>query len=326
MNRRLVLAAVAALALIPLAACGSSSSDDASGGGAWSFTDDRGEKISLDSAPKRIIAQSSLAAGLADIGVEVVGTFGPLTLPDGSPDPQAAGLDLDKITDVTGGGEYGTLDLEKVTGLKPDLIVTNMYVPPELWYINEDSAKTLAKLAPIAAIDFKGDSLVESLDDVEALGEALGADLDSAEAAQGRKDFDAASTRLKDVGAELGDRQIAVVSATPELYYVADPAQFPDIAYYQSLGLPFVEAKPNKDSYWAELSWENADTYDADIAMWDNRMGEAQLKDMQSEPTFATIKAAKNDAYVSWAAVAPTSFAAYADVMNTLADDLENQL
>lgn len=326
MNRRMVLAAVSALALLSLAACGSTTSDNDSGSGAWSFTDDRGEKISLDAEPKRIIAQSSLAAGLADIGVEVVGTFGPLKLPDGSPDPQSAGLDLDKVVDVTGGGEFGGLDLEKVTELKPDLIITNMYVPPELWYINEATATKLEKLAPIAAVDFKGDSLVESLEDVQKLGVALGADLDSAEVTKGREDFDAASKRLEGVGADLGDRQIAVVSASPELYYVADPAQFPDVAYYQSLGLPVIEAKPAKDSYWAELSWENADTYDADIAMWDNRMGEAQLKDMQTEPTFATIKAAKNDAYVPWAAVAPNSFAAYADVMNTLADDLEKQL
>src|SRR5829696_136377 len=98
--RSRLLAATAAIALMTLAACGSSSSDDA-GGGPWTYTDDRGTKISLDSTPKRIVAQSSLAAGLKDLGVDVVGTFGPLKRTDGSLDPQAAGLDPDEITDVT---------------------------------------------------------------------------------------------------------------------------------------------------------------------------------------------------------------------------------
>ena len=60
MKRRL-LAASAALALVTLAACGTSSSDDAANG-PWTYTDDRGTKISLDSPPRRIVAQSSVAA------------------------------------------------------------------------------------------------------------------------------------------------------------------------------------------------------------------------------------------------------------------------
>lgn len=325
MQTRIVLAAASALALLTLAACGSSSSDD-SADGPWSYTDDRGTKISLGSTPKRLVVQSSIAAGLADLGVDVVGAFGPLKLADGSPDPQAAGLDIDKVTDVTGGGEYGTLDLEKLASLKPDLIITNMYVPPELWYLNDATAKKVDKLAPIAAIDFKGDSLIESLEDVQKIADRLGADLKSDRAAEGRKAFDVVSQRLRTIGKELGSRQIAVVSTTPDLYYVADPAQFPDIAYYQSLGLPVIQATPEKNSYWDELSWENADTYDADIVMWDTRILEAGLKSLRAQPAFATIKAAKDDAFVPWEAVAPTSFASYAKVMNRLADDLEKQL
>ncbi len=318
-------AAIAVLALLTLSACGSSSDDAESS--AWTFTDDRGSKISLDSAPKRIVAQSSVAAGLKDLGIDVVGTFGPLKLKDGSLDPQAAGLDLDEITDVTAGGEYGSLDLEKLAALKPDLIITNMYLPPELWYINDETAKRAAKLAPILAVDFQGDSLIESIEDVQKVGAELGADLDSSKVVQAREDFDAASSRLTDVGAKLGDRQILVASATKELLYAANPVRFPDIDYYvDALNLPVIAAKSKADAYWEELSWENADKYDADIVMVDTRDEGAALKEFKAQPVFSTITAAKNEAWVGWEAVAPSSFAAYADVINRLADDIEEQI
>ena len=324
MKHRL-LAATAAIALVTLAACGTSASDDA-GSGPWTYTDDRGTKITLDSPPTRVVAQSSLAAGLKDLGVDVVGVFGPLKRADGSLDPQAAGLDPEAITDVTAGGEYGSLDLEKLASLKPDLIVTNMYLPPELWYINDATAKKAVKLAPILAVDFQGDSVIESIEDVQELGAKLGADLDSAKVAKGRADFDAASKRLTDVGAKLGDREVLVVSGTKDLFYAADPAQFPDLDYYESLGLPIIAAKAKAGTYWEDMSWEKSDTYDADVVMWDSREGGSTLKQFQDQPVFSTITAAKNDAWVPWEAVSPASFAAYANVIDRLADDIEEQL
>ncbi|MFC5677568.1 ABC transporter substrate-binding protein [Aeromicrobium endophyticum] len=323
--RKLVgaLAAVAAMAV--LTACGSSESD-ASGGGPWTFTDGRGEKISLDSAPTRVVAQSSIAAALADLGVEVVGTFGPLKLPDGSVDPQAAGLDPATVTDVTGGGEYGTLDLEKLAELEPDLVITNMYQKPELWYMNDDTAEKVDKVAPILAINYQGLDLVQTLDAVEKVAGRLGADLESAKAVTARQQFADASARLTALGRTMGDRTVLPVSTTADLLYVGDPAQFPDIAYYRSIGLPMAEVTPAKDSYWDELSWEKSDTYDADIALWDDRIGEAGLADLKKQPVFGTITAAKNDAYVPWAAVTPAGYSAYARVINTLTDNLEKNL
>lgn len=320
-----ISAAIAALSLLTLAACGSSDGDAESG--AWTFTDDRGTTISLDSQPKRIVAQSSIAAGLKDLGIDVVGTFGPLKLKDGSVDPQAAGLDPDEVTDVTAAGEYGSLNLEKLAALDPDLVITNMYLPPELWYINDATAKKVAKLAPILAVDFKGDSLIESIEDIQEVGAKLGADLESSEVEQARDDFDTASGRLTDVGTKLGDRQILVTSATKELLFAANPTRFPDIDYYvEELKLPVIAADSAPDAYWEELSWENADKYDADIVMVDTRDEGAALKEFKAQPVFSTITAAKNDAWVGWEAVAPTSFAAYADVINRLADDIEEQL
>ena len=319
-----ISAAIAALALLTLAACGSSDQPEA---GPWTFTDDRGNKISLNETPTRIVAQSSLAAGLKDLGVDVVGTFGPLKLADGSVDPQAAGLDPGEITDVTAGGEYGSLDLEKLATLDPDLVITNMYLPPELWYINSATEKKLEKLAPILAVDFKGDTLTESIEDIQKVGASLGADLDSSQVVKARTDFDAASSRLTDVGAKLDGKKILVASATKDLFYAANPASFPDLDYYvEALDLPIIVAESKAGSYWEELSWEKSDKYDAELVMVDTRDENQALREFKAQPVSSTITAAKNEAWVPWEAVAPTSFAAYAGVMDRLADALEEQL
>ena len=325
MQRRL-LAASAALALVTLAGCGSSSDDD--GGGPWTYTDDRGTKISVDGSPRRIVAQSSVAAALSDLGLDdqIVGTFGPLKLPDGSVDPQAAGLDPEEITDVTGGGEYGSLDLEKLAALKPDLIVTNMYVKPDLWYLNDATAKQVEKLAPTLAINFQGLDLVETIESVEKVADKLGADLKDDDVVEAREAFDAASKRLAVVGDKLAGKAVLPVSATPDLFYAGDPAQFPDIAYYQSIGVPIADVKAKDGSYWDELSWEKSDKYDSDIVLWDNRLGAAGLKSRKAQPVFSTIKGARNDAYVPWGAVTLPSHEAYARVIETLANDIEEKL
>ncbi len=325
--KRAFLAAPAAIALLTLAGCGSSSSDDDISG-PWTYTDDRGTKISVDNTPRRIVAQSSVAAALSELGLDdqIVGTFGPLKLPDGSVDPQAAGLDLDEVTDVTGGGEYGSLDLEKLAALKPDLIVTNMYIKPDLWYLNDATAKQVEKLAPTLAINFQGLDLVETIESVEKVAARLGADLKDDDVVEARAAFDAASKRLAAVGDRLGDKTVLPVSATADLFYAGDPAQFPDIAYYQSIGLPIADVKAKKDSYWDELSWEKSDTYDADVVLWDNRLGAAGLKSLKAQPVFGTIKGAKADAYVPWAAVTPPGYEAYARIIDTLVNDLEEKL
>ena len=320
-------ALAAALALTILSACGSSQSDDAgSEAGPWTFTDGRGEKITLDETPDRVVAQSSIAGALVELGVDVVGTFGPLKTEDGSLDPQAAGVDPSKVTDVTGGGEYGTLDLEKMAELKPDLVITNMYIKPELWYLNDETAKDVQKLAPILAINYQGLDLVQTLDEVEDVAAALGADLDAPSTVAAHEAFDAASARLTAVGEKLGDRTVLPVSATADLLYAGDPKQFPDIAYYQSIGLPIEDVTPKGDSYWDELSWEKSDKYDSDVALWDDRIGEAGLADLKKQPVFGTITAARNDAFVPWAAVTPAGYKAYAGVIDTLADNLEKNL
>ncbi|MCL8252369.1 ABC transporter substrate-binding protein [Aeromicrobium fastidiosum] len=325
MNRRITAALATAAALVTLAACGSSDSDGGSADtAAFSFTDDIGTTIELDEMPDRLVVQSSMAAALTDLGLgdKIVGVFGPLRA-DGDA-AQVAGLDVDAVEDVTGGGEYGDVDVEKVVALKPDLVITSQYLAPDLWYVNEASATELKKLAPILVVDFDGKTLPELLDGTERAAEALGADLDSAKVTASHEQFEAAADRVRAVGEQLGDRTILAGSYSTDLFYVSNPKVSPDLSYWvDELGLPItVPDNPDEGGYFESLSWEKADTYPADVFLYDDRIGAAGLTSLKAEKVFGTLTAAQDDAYVPWTSVAPPSYQAYADLMDRLADDL----
>lgn len=316
--------ALSALALITLAACGSSSGDGESG--PWTYTDDLGTKISLDAAPERLLVQSSMAAALTDLGLadQIVGVFGPLKNAEGEADSQVAGLDVDEVTDVTVAGEYGAIDLEKAATLEPDLVVTSAYLDDDLWYVNDATAKDLKKLAPIAVVSFDGKTLPEMLDGTERVAEALGADLGDDDVKEAHAEFDAAAQRVKTAAAELGDRTILAGSPSKELFYASNPAVSPDLSYWrEELGLPLVVPdNPDAGGYFETLSWEKADKYPADVFLYDDRTGAAGLALLDDQPVFQTLEAAKDKAYIPWTSVAPPSYQAYADLMNRLAHDL----
>lgn len=332
MNRRLGVA-LAAAALMTMAACGSSDSDSGSTGSdaaAFSFTDDLGHDIELDQAPQRLLVQSSMAAALTDLGLgdKIVGTFGPLKDAEGNPDSQVAGLDIDAAKDVTGGGEYGTVDVEEAIGLKPDLIVTSAYLDDDLWYLNDATAKKLDGVAPILVVSFDGKTLPELLEGTERAAKALGADLDASAVHDSHDAFAAAADRVKAASAELGDRVVLAGSASTDLFYVSNPKVSPDLSYWRDeLGLPItLPDNPDEGGYFESLSWEKADKYPADIFLYDDRIGASGLDLFATQPVFQTLNAAKNKAYVPWTSVAPPSYQAYADLMDRLADDLEKQL
>lgn len=321
-----IMTAAATTALLTLTACGSSSDGAAK---AWKYTDGRGEKISLDSAPRTIVAQTSMAAALKSLGVKgITGVFGPLKGVDGGVDRQAEGLDPATVTDVTGEGDYGSIDLEKLATLKPDIIATYQYLPNQLWYISPAAEEKVTKLAPTAVVDFEDKTLIQNLDATEQLAKALGADLGTPAVRKAHADFKAAADRLRAAGAKLGDRKIIATSPATDVMYVSDPTKSPDLEYFTTdLGLPIIQpTNLKKADYFEALSWENADKYGGDIALYDARVGAAGLKLYDTQPVWQKVPAGRNKAYVPWQSVAPPSYAAYAEIMNEIAAGIEKQL
>ncbi|MBQ0986837.1 ABC transporter substrate-binding protein [Streptomyces sp. F63] len=332
-SRRGLLAATGALGLgVLLAACGGDSGSSpgaASGadgkGKPWSFTDDRGKKVSADGTPERIVAFTGTAAALADFGLgdEIVGVFGETTLKDGSAHPQAGDLDVRKVEVL--GDAWGEFDIEKYAALDPDLLVTHQYDEGSLWYVPEESADAILKVAPSAAVRVANVSLPEPIERYAELAGSLGADLKSKQVTEGKKRFERAAGKLRRAARAKDGLKVMAASGSADYFYVSAPGPAADLKYFEELGVEFVTPKDVKESggYFESLSWENADKYDADLIILDNRGTALQPGDLESKPTWKKLDAVEAGQVVEWDPVPRFSYQGAAPLLENLAEAID---
>ncbi|MGK5630337.1 ABC transporter substrate-binding protein [Streptomyces sp. URMC 123] len=326
LTRRGLLAAGGALgAGVLLSACGDG---DSSGGGgkdskAWSFQDDRGVTAKADRTPQRVVAYVASAAALHDLGVSCVGIFGSSQFKDGRPTPQAGSLDLAKLTSV--GSVTGQFNIEKYAGLRPDLLVSNVNQPPALWSIPEESSEKILGFAPSVGIKTAGVSLLTAVQRYAALAESLGADLKAAKVTEAKARFEAAAERLRRAAKAKGGLKVLAAAAQADAFSAGVPDIFPDTRYYKELGVEFISPRnPGAAGFWEKLSWENADTYPADVIFLDQRANNLQLPELtSSKPTWRELPAVKAGQVVAWNNEAQFSYAGYAPLIERLAEGVE---
>ncbi|MGW7068436.1 ABC transporter substrate-binding protein [Streptomyces sp. NPDC054855] len=325
MSRRGLLASGGALGLgALLSACGSEekkagkSTDSKS----WSFKDDRGKTAELDHAPKNIVAYISTAAALHDYGVTCTGVFGPSKPVDGKPNPQAGELDVDKLTSL--GESFNQFSIEKYAALEPDLLVSNMFPPPALWFVPADSTKKIEALAPTVGINGARASLLEPLERYTELAEALGGDLGSEKVRAAKARFDKAERRLRKAAKANRGLKVLAMTGDADQFYVAVPDSYCDLNYFKDLGVEFVEGKKSDEwGFWEFLSWENADKYHADLIMMDNRSSALPPKELAKKPTWELLPAVKAGQTVPWSMEERYSYAGFAPVLEQLAAAIE---
>ncbi|GAB2908476.1 ABC transporter substrate-binding protein [Nonomuraea fastidiosa] len=325
--RRGFLAGAAGIAAaLTLAACGEgggteaapASSTGASGAPSaqgWTFTDDRGKKIDLPKVPTRIVAQVGAAAALWDFGVRPVGVFGPHKLADGGKDPQVGNVDITKVTGL--GNVWDEFNVEQYIALQPDLLVSSMYVKGTLWYVPEKSKDTIEQVAPTVGVMLTGRSATEVIGTYERLAQSLGADMAGVPEAKAR--MEAATKKL----ADFKDLRVLMVSGGADAFWVVNPPEYPDIVHLTNAGLNVVKPdKVDEGGFFQTLSWENADTYDADVILYDTRTQALKPEEMMKKPTFAKLPAVKAGQLYPWAAEAPFSYHGYADFLEDLVENL----
>ncbi|QPP09557.1 ABC transporter substrate-binding protein [Streptomyces bathyalis] len=329
LSRRGLLAAGGAVGLgALLTACGNdggSKSGSGKGGGAWSFTDDRKKKISLDAAPKRIVAYVGTAAALHDFGAgdAIVGVFGPTKKKNGEPDVLAGDLNVKKLEVI--GNAFGEFDIEKYAKVRPDLLVTNMYVKDALWYVPEESKGKILKLAPSLALKTAETSMLDTIKRFAELAESLGADLKAKRVTDAKDRFEKASERLRKAAKSSGGLKVMAASGAPDLMYVSDPSANADLRYFKELGVDIVVPKKlSKQGFFEELSWENADKYKADVIMLDNRTQALQPAALKSKPTWSDLPAVKDGQVTTWDAEPRFSYAGAAPILEQLAKAIED--
>ncbi|MFH8410842.1 ABC transporter substrate-binding protein [Streptomyces sp. NPDC018019] len=328
LTRRGVLAAGGAVGIgALLAACGGGKESGSQGdvkGGAWSFTDDRKKKVSLDHTPQRIVAFTGTAAALYDFGIDkqIVGVFGPTKLKNGKPDPQAGDLDVDRLTII--GNAYNQFAVEKYAGLNPDLLITNMYEPGALWFVPDESKDKITKLAEQVAITSARVPLVKIIERYAELARSLGADLKAKKVTDAKARFEKAAAELRKA-AKSNPVRVLACSGSADLFYASNPGINSDIMYFKSLGVDvIVPDNLDKGGYFESLSWENADKYPADVLMLDNRTSALQPKDLASKPAWNKLPAVKAGQVTGWSSEPRFSYAGAAPLIEELTKAIQN--
>ncbi|WP_304108601.1 ABC transporter substrate-binding protein [Mycolicibacterium bacteremicum] len=315
-------AIVAAILTLLLAACGSGDRQPAAGD-AWSFTSGDGKTYTAEQVPSRIIAQGEAAAALMSFGIRPVGVYLNAPLEETR---ALDGLNLDGIEII--GDTWGQIDVEKAAALRPDLIVS-AYWPVEEAYGGfeegvEENSKKAARLAPVVGPTI-GESVEDMLNGFETLAVSLGADVNTSEIAGHKADFAAARDRFAAATAAKPELTALAVSPTDELLYVAVPENSAELTDFAEWGLDLI-VPDNPDPafpYWENLSWENADKYQPDLILMDDRTYDASLAIADRQATWKRIKAVEAGAVTPWPAYWISTWSAYADQLDQLSDAVE---
>jgi iron complex transport system substrate-binding protein len=305
-----------------LAACSATTSGldtaatSSASGGAWTFTDDRGTTVRLAATPTRIVAYTGTAAALYDFGVPVAslaGVFGPTKQSDGSPDPMAGNLPVDKLTVL--GEAYGEFDVAEYAQLDPQLLITNIWEKGSLWYVPDASTSKIEKLAPTLGITVADTPLTKPLAAYERLAGLLGADLNASAVSTAKAAYQRAAESLRTTAKVQSSIRVLAGSASADLFYVADPSVYPDLSYLRQLGVDLVTPNDVQGGFFENLSWENVDKYAADIILLDDRTSALQPKDLTGKPTWTRLPAVKAGQIVGWASELRYSYQALGPVL-----------
>ncbi|WP_199549852.1 ABC transporter substrate-binding protein [Streptomyces sp. N35] len=333
LSRRDLLAAGGAAGLgALLVACGDdkgskkdSGSEQAADSGPWSFKDDRGTELKADKKPSNIVAFTGTAAALHDYGIQVKGVFGPTETSDGKPDVQAGDMDISKVEII--GNAYDKFSVEKYASLNPDLLITDMWIKDQLWYISGTAAekKILQLEVPTAALWAAETTMDKALARRLGLAVSLGADAKDKKVTDAKAAFEKAAARLRSAAKANPDITVMIGSGSADLFYVTLAETAADTAYFESLGVKFVKPKVNAQGFFEELSWENVDKYKADVIMMDNRTGTLQPADLdKSKPTWKQLPAVKAGQIIPRVTEPIYSYAKCAPVLDDLAKAIED--
>ena len=289
----------------------------------WSYTDGSGKEVCLDQRPARIIAHASAASALMSFGIEPIAIYADVPVED---DLALDGLDLEGIEIV--GEEWGVINVEAVAALDPDLIVSEWWPVEEGYTGMEPGAGTtlenMEAIAPVVGIA-QGPSIVAMIEDYAELAESLGVPADDPEVAADREAFDEAVASFEEAVEAKPGLSVLAVSPSEEGLYVAVPEYAAELSDFQQWGMQLVvpDSPDEGFEYWETLSWENADKYQADLILVDERSYPDNLDLARAQPTWPTLAAGEAEATAVWPAYWVRSYDAYAESLAALSEAVD---
>jgi iron complex transport system substrate-binding protein len=261
----------------------------------------------------------TMAGALWDLGYEVDATFGQRELPDGTTDP--LGL-ADPAAMESLGDVYGEINVEQLQILDPDIIVVPSYLDQEYWGIDEDLVDDVERIAPVVSITIPDRTMIEMADRVSDLAETLGVDLESDQVVAAKEAYEAAEAELEAALEAKPGLTFIAASGTVDQLYIAVPSGYADLLTYQGLGMDIVE--PDTDEqYWETLSWEQIDTYEADVLLGDSRGGSVDQIVEQIPEGARDVPAVQADQLARWEVVYAPGYANLARILTDLTEVVE---
>lgn len=282
----------------------------------WSYTDGTGNTVTLDHVPERIIMHANTAAGLIPLGIRPVGIYVDSPVAE---DKSLQGLDLTGIEIV--GEAWGEIDLEKVAALKPDLILAEYWPLDKAFSGLESGAgaknQQILKIAPVTG-PTQGDSIVKLISDYETLAASLGADLSAPQVVADKAAFEASLEKFRAAVAAKPNLTVLPVWAGNDALYVAATEGASELMDFASWGLKLITPEVADDrGYWETVSWEQADKYQPDLLIVDNR-SDTTIETAKAQPMWTAIKAAAAGQVTDWPAFWLRNHRAYAGALDKL--------
>lgn len=294
---------------------------ESSSEGEWTFTDDRGETITLPKRPERVVAYISVAAALWDFGIRPVGVYGTLRKEDGTPEAYAGEVDLDAVVSL--GEVYGELDMEALVELQPDLIIYDIYWPDiDIWGIPPDAIEQVRSIAPIAGISYVSKPITDTISRLEELAGLLGADLQAPNVVEHRERFSKLSTDLETAITDKPGLKTMFASGWTDNLYIANPTFWSDLIYFKELGLDIVEPPVPADELWETLSWEQASKYQVDLILHDARSSALPPEKLAEIPSWTSQPAVQASQVGKWYTEFVVSYRGFSIVLEDLAKTL----
>lgn len=145
------------------------------------------------------------------------------------------------------------------------------------------------------------------------------ADLSASPVVEARQGFERASETLRAALAEKPGPRAIAVGTKRESLHVAEPADYPDLLYFQQLGLNVV-VPTNAEPFWEQLSWEQATRYPADLILHDVRPQSLTPAQLQEIPTWREMPAVKAGQLGAWRVEAAYSHKGFAAILEDLAE------
>lgn len=269
--------------------------------GEWTFTDDKGVRVTLPRRPERLVIDVNAAAPLWDFGIRPSALFGWNVLADGTLGDAGGRIDPSGIPVV--GNVSEPINAEAVAAQEPDVIITLTWTPDnptEYWSIAEDILPQIQPIAPLIAMSATGLADRDTMRFAE-LAEALGADLSTPELVDAKAQWDESTRRLEQAIEDKRDLTAAFLSITQDAgIYLASPGDWADLNFFLEKGLNIVKPDVEPGAYWENLSLEQAMKYPSDMIFVSTRPESTHYDELKDLPTYAAHPAVIANQVYPW--------------------------